>query len=111
MRNLLSKRKTPGLRILFAHSHSHGDHTAADPQFAGKPGVQLVEPTAATVRAHFGFKYWPEGMATVDLGGRMLKILPAPGHQDEGMAVYDTRTGWLLTGDNVLYPGRLLVKD
>jgi hydroxyacylglutathione hydrolase len=62
------------------------------------------------VREYFGFSAWPEGSATVDLGGRMFEVIPAPGHQDEGIAVYDPRTGWLLTGDN-LYPGRLYVKN
>src|SRR5262249_11846895 len=51
-----------------------------------------------------------EGLATIDLGGRVLEIIPAPGHQDEAIVVYDTRTGWLLTGDN-LYPGRLYVQN
>ena len=62
------------------------------------------------MRKYFGFSAWPEGLAIVDLGGRTLEVIPAPGHQDEGIAVYDSRTGWLLTGDN-LYPGRLYVKN
>ena len=98
------------IKILVTHSHSHRDHTAADPQFRGKPGVTLIEPNAKDVREYFGFSAWPEGSATVDLGGRLLEVVPAPGHQDEGIAVYDSRTGWLLTGDN-LYPGRLYVKN
>jgi len=53
---------------------------------------------------------WPEGLAEIDLGGRTLYAIPAPGHQRESIAVYDSRTGWLLTGDTV-YPGRLYVRD
>ena len=98
------------LRILVAHSHSHSDHTAGDSQFRGKPGVTLVEPQADAVRAYFKLTRWPEGSSTIDLGGRPLVVLPAPGHQDESIAVYDARTGWLLTGDTV-YPGLLYVKD
>jgi hydroxyacylglutathione hydrolase len=97
-------------RILVTHSHSHGDHTAGDLQFRGKAGVTVVEPKGEAVRKHFGLADWPNGVATVDLGGRLLSILPAPGHQDESVAVYDSRTGWLLTGDSV-YPGQLYVKD
>lgn len=110
VRNLIAEHKQPGIRILVAHSHSHGDHRAADPQFRGKPGVTLVEPNAEAVRKYFGFSAWPNGLATVDLGSRILEVLPAPGHQDESIAVYDARTGWLLTGDN-LYPGRLYVRN
>ncbi|MGH8545140.1 MAG: MBL fold metallo-hydrolase [Gammaproteobacteria bacterium] len=99
-----------GLHILVTHSHSHSDHTAGDAQFRGKPGVTLIEPDAAAVREYFGFDDWPEGMTTIDLGERKLVVIPAPGHQGESLAVYDFRTGWLLTGD-ILYPGRLYVKD
>jgi hydroxyacylglutathione hydrolase len=98
------------LRMLVTHSHSHGDHTAGDAQFRGKPGVTLVEPTAQAVRAHFGFTDWPEGVAKIDLGARELLVMPAPGHQDESVVVYDPHTRWLLTGDTVL-PGQLYVRD
>lgn len=98
------------LRILVTHSHSHGDHTAGDAQFRGEPGVTLVEPNPAAVREHFGFTNWPAGVAKVDLGARELLVMPAPGHQDESIVVYDPRTQWLLTGDTVL-PGQLYVRD
>lgn len=52
----------------------------------------------------------PKGLATVDLGARELVVVPVPGHQDEGITLYDSKTGWLLTGDN-LCPGRLYVND
>jgi hydroxyacylglutathione hydrolase len=110
VRSLMAQRKPQELKILVTHSHGHADHKAADAQFRGRPGVTLVEANAKAVREHFGLQRWPEGSATVDLGDRVLEIIPAPGHQDEGLAVYDPRTGWLLTGDN-LYPGRLSVKN
>lgn len=110
VRGLVNERNQSEITILVTHSHGHADHTAGDPQFRGKPGVTLIEPNARAVRESFGFSAWPEGSATVDLGGRVLEVIPAPGHQDEGIAVYDSRTGWLLTGDNV-YPGRLYVKN
>jgi hydroxyacylglutathione hydrolase len=98
------------LGILVTHSHSHGDHKAADAQFRGQPGVTLVEPDAQAVRDYFGFRQWPDGEAAVDLGGRSLVVVPIPGHQEESLAVYDKATKWLLTGDT-MYPGRLIVKD
>jgi glyoxylase-like metal-dependent hydrolase (beta-lactamase superfamily II) len=106
------KRANPNqdLTILVTHSHSHGDHTAADAQFLEKPGVTLVAPDSASVREYFGFADWPNGTATVDLGGRELTVLPAPGHHPESVAVYDPQTKWLLTGDS-FYPGRLYIWD
>ncbi|HEY0682449.1 MAG TPA: MBL fold metallo-hydrolase [Steroidobacter sp.] len=110
IRKLIQERGNPQLKMLVTHSHSHGDHIAGDAQFRGKPGVTLVEPNNEAVRKFFGFTKWPQGAATVDLGGRVLTVLPAPGHQTEALAVFDSRTGWLLTGDSVL-PGRLYVWD
>lgn len=110
VQRLMGQRGSPALKILVAHSHSHGDHTAADAQFRGKAGVTLIEPNGEAIRKHFGLKDWPQGVAVVDLGGRTLTVIPAPGHQDEGIAIHDSQTAWLLTGDS-LYPGRLYVKD
>jgi glyoxylase-like metal-dependent hydrolase (beta-lactamase superfamily II) len=114
LQRLIAERGRVGsiehLRVLVTHSHSHGDHTAADPQLRGRPGVTLIEPDAEAIRGYFGFTDWPNGTATIDLGARVLVVLPAPGHQDESIAVFDPLTGWLLTADT-LYPGRLYVKD
>jgi hydroxyacylglutathione hydrolase len=40
----------------------------------------------------------------------MLDVLAIPGHEPASIAIYDRRTGILLTGDS-LYPGRLYVRD
>lgn len=113
VRQLVAKWEQAGgrkMRMLVTHSHSHGDHTAADAQFRNKPGTLLIEPEAHAVSGHFGFTDWPRGRAEIDLGERKLLVIPVPGHQEESVAVYDTRTQWLLTGDTV-YPGVVYVKD
>jgi hydroxyacylglutathione hydrolase len=110
IRKLIQERGDAELKLLVTHSHSHGDHRAGDAQFRGKPGVTLVEPNNEAVRKYFGFTQWPEGTATVDLGGRSLTVLPVAGHQTESLAVFDPQTGWLLSGDTI-YPGRLYVWD
>jgi hydroxyacylglutathione hydrolase len=46
----------------------------------------------------------------VDLGGRIVDVIPIPGHHATHVAYYDRRTGILLTGDH-LYPGRLYIAD
>lgn len=107
VRELMGTRQH--LPLLVAHTHGHADHVAGDAQFRGQPGVTLVEPTARAVRGHFGFDRWPEGAARLDLGGRVITVMPVPGHHDEHIALFDARTGWLLTGDTV-YPGRLYVR-
>ena len=58
----------------------------------------------------FGIAGWPNQTVELDLCGRILDVIPIPGHQDSHVAVYDRRTAILLTGDT-LYPGRLYVWD
>ena len=52
----------------------------------------------------------PAGKSVIDLGGRLVDVLPIPGHEEAHVAFYDRRTGLLLTGDS-LYPGRIYVRD
>lgn len=94
--------------LVVAHSHAHGDHIAGDAAFRGRPDTTLVGLKPADVAAFFGIKTWPGNIATFDLGGRALSIIPTPGHQAAAMMVYDPQLKILLSGDT-LYPGRLYV--
>lgn len=105
---LSERRDRPSLVVV--HSHDHGDHTAGDARMKAMPGVTFVSAALPDVQRFFGIGSWPEGIAPYDLGGRILDIIPIPGHQQASVAFYDRRTGILLTGDT-LYPGRLYVRD
>lgn len=107
---LLPRRGDAALPLLVAHTHSHRDHREGDAQFAGRPGVEIVPPDREGVRRHFGFDRWPEGVARLDLGGRVVHVLPAPGHNENHVVFLDEGTGLLFTGDFLL-PGRLTVDD
>lgn len=96
------------LQILVIHSHSHGDHKAADAQFKGKPNVTVIEPNEEGL-ADFLSSLEASG-GVLDLGDRELNVFPIPGHQSESIAIYDSHTKWLLTGDTV-YPGTVSVLD
>jgi len=98
------------VELVVAHSHGHGDHVAGDSLFAGRAGITVVGRDTASVRRFFGIRNWPEEIVSFDLGGRVLDVLPIPGHQPASVAFYDRRTGVLLTGDT-FYPGRLYVRD
>jgi glyoxylase-like metal-dependent hydrolase (beta-lactamase superfamily II) len=105
----LAKRSQASIELIVAHTHGHGDHAFGDSQFAGQPHTTVVKPTLPAVKAFFGLPSWPNGTATVDLGGRQLVILPLPGHEESHIAAYDSNTQILLTGDS-LYPGKLTVE-
>ncbi|MBV1909051.1 MAG: MBL fold metallo-hydrolase [Kangiellaceae bacterium] len=98
------------LEILVTHSHSHSDHYAGDSQFANKKGITLVEPNSKSVRTFFNFNQWPQGESILELGGRELIVLPIPGHQKDSIAIYDSQTQLVLTGDS-FYPGRLYIRN
>ena len=96
--------------LVVAHSHAHGDHVAADSQFTSRPDTRVVGHSAAEVAAFFGIHEWPTDLARMDLGARELTIIPLPGHEPSSIAIFDSDTDLLLTGDT-FYPGRLYVSD
>lgn len=106
----LEDHPSPDYGLVVAHSHAHGDHIAADGQFADRPFTRVLGHRAEDVAAFFGLDDWPHGMAQFDLGGRVLEVIPSPGHHPSAVTVYDPVTAVLLTGDTV-YPGRLYVED
>jgi hydroxyacylglutathione hydrolase len=110
MRAWLTRNGRASMDLVVAHSHAHGDHVAGDSQFVGRPRITVVGRDTASVRAFFGVARWPSDSGAIDLGGRILDVLPIPGHQPASIAIYDRRTGILLTGDT-FYPGRLYVRD
>ena len=107
---LLPRKDGARLPLVVAHTHSHRDHREGDAQFAGLADVAIVPLDQEGVRRYYGFDRWPDGVARVDLGGRILDVLPAPGHNDNHVVFYHATTGLLFSGD-FLVPGRITVDD
>ncbi len=74
------------------------------------PNVTLVPAAVDALQKAFAIPAWPEQAGSIDLGDRVIDVLPIPGHQPAHVAYYDRKTGILLTGDH-LYPGRLYIAD
>ena len=106
----LAAHRRAHYELVVAHTHGHGDHFAADGQFADRPNTTIVGVPQEDVAGFFGFTDWPAQVVTFDLGGRVLEITGIPGHHAASIAVFDPWTGFLLTGDTVL-PGRLYARD
>lgn len=102
--------KQAAVDLVVSHSHGHGDHVAGDAGFAGKPRVTVITATVEAEKKAFGIANWPDEAGSIDLGDRVIDVLPIPGHEPAHLAYYDRRTGLLLTGDH-LYPGRLYITD
>jgi hydroxyacylglutathione hydrolase len=106
----LSAHSKTSIQLVVAHTHSHGDHIGGDGQFKGLPNTSVVGTSVSAVQSFFGIKTWPTQIVQYDLGGRVLDIIPIPGHEKAHIAVYDRELDLLLTGDT-LYPGRLYISD
>jgi len=106
----LRRKGRESIPLVVVHSHAHGDHTSGDTQFRNQSGVELAPATVEGQSKVFGISRWPEAQGQIDLGDRVIDAIAIPGHDAAAVALYDRRTGVLLSGDN-LYPGRLYVRD
>lgn len=95
--------------LTVAHTHSHWDHRGGDAIFADA-GARVVGPTVDEVREFWNLEAWPEGVALMDLGDRIIEVLPLPGHNDNSIGLFDHRTRALLSGDTLLR-GKINVAD
>ncbi|GHN01485.1 hypothetical protein WSM22_29740 [Cytophagales bacterium WSM2-2] len=96
--------------LVVAHTHSHGDHHAADIQFKNKSNTKVVGLDVADVQSFFNITNWPDQFQEYNLGNRIIDLIPIPGHQRASIAFYDRETEFLFSGDT-FYPGRLYVED
>jgi glyoxylase-like metal-dependent hydrolase (beta-lactamase superfamily II) len=77
---------------------AHDRFTPSRHEFLGMID-KLVPPTLSVTE-------WVKPGATIDLGGRMLRVLHVPGHTHSSVALYDAATHQLFAGD-FIYPTTL----
>jgi glyoxylase-like metal-dependent hydrolase (beta-lactamase superfamily II) len=105
-----ARNHKPPPPLIVGHSHSHDDHIAGDAQFRARANTSVVPLAVDATMKAFDIPRWPDGLGTIDLGGRVIDVFPIPGHDALSVAYYDRQTGILAAGDS-LYPGRLYVHD
>ncbi len=98
------------IELIVSHSHGHGDHIAGNSQFVNQPFTTMTGTSQSAVANFFNVNNWPNQIVEYDLGGRIIDVIPIPGHQAAHIALYDRQTGILFTGDS-LYPGRLYISN
>ena len=106
----LAEHHRASIPLVVAHTHGHGDHHMGDAEFVDRPDTTVVGLKPEEVAAFFKIADWPHDIVRYDLGGRVLDVIPTPGHQPAHIMLYDRRTRLLLSGDT-LYPGRLYLPD
>lgn len=121
--------------IVVINSHTHDDHVGDNWQFADVLGMNTAftranargsradaqdELSAGSVcgslppgfdrRAYatrpWHITRWIHDGDTVDLGGRVLRVIATPGHTPDAIALFDAQNGLLFTGDSY-YPGAI----
>lgn len=110
MAQWLSKYPRDNYDLVVAHTHLHRDHFEADPQFSDRRNTVIVGKTLEATVQFYGFQNWPQDEVSFDLGGRTLKVLATPGHEEAEVSIYDPYTHLLFSGD-LVYPGRLYIRD
>jgi glyoxylase-like metal-dependent hydrolase (beta-lactamase superfamily II) len=98
------------LPLMVVHTHGHLDHRSGDDQFRALRDVEIVPTDLESVKSRLGVADWPNGIGHVDLGDRVIDVIPTPGHYPSHVAYYDRQTGLFFSGDFLL-PGRLLIED
>lgn len=96
--------------LLVVHTHRHIDHRSGDDQLKHLPNAEVVGFDLDSVRRYYNFTDWPNGIAQINLGDRIVDAIPTPGHNATEVSFYDRNAGLLFSGD-FLMPARLLVDD
>ena len=94
--------------LVVAHSHCHGDHHQGDAEFQDRPDTTVVGLYPKDVADFFKISDWPNEIVPYGLGGRVLDVIPTPGHQSAHVMVFDRKTRLLFSGDS-LGPYRLYI--
>ena len=96
--------------LMVVHTHGHLDHRSGDDQIRALPNVEVVPTDLEGVKSRLGIGDWPNEIGQIDLGDRVIDVIPTPGHYRSHVAYYDRQTGLFFSGDFIL-PGRLLIEE
>lgn len=76
-------------------------------QFAGRPETTFVPKPLEVMKRFYGLGgSWPAGAGRIDLGDRVIDVIPTPGTHKDGVSFYDPYCDLLFTGD-FLFPGKI----
>ncbi|MCW1427791.1 MBL fold metallo-hydrolase [Novosphingobium sp. JCM 18896] len=78
-------------------------------QFAGRNDTTIVPKPLEVMKKFYRLASgWPAGVGKIDLGDRVIEVLPTPGTHKDGVSFYDPYCDLLFTGD-FLYPGKIQI--
>jgi glyoxylase-like metal-dependent hydrolase (beta-lactamase superfamily II) len=78
-------------------------------QFAGRADTTIVPKPLEVMKRFYGLgANWPIGTGKIDLGDRVIEVIPTPGTHKDGVSFYDPYCDLLFTGD-FLFPGKIQI--
>jgi glyoxylase-like metal-dependent hydrolase (beta-lactamase superfamily II) len=80
-------------------------------QFAGRPDTTIVPKPLGAMAQFYGLAgKWPAGTGRIDLGNRLIQVIPTPGTHRDGVTFYDPYCDFLFTGD-LVFPGKINISN
>lgn len=80
-------------------------------QFAGRPSTTIIPKPLEVMKRFYGLgQSWPSGTGKIDLGDRVIEVIPTPGTHKDGVSFYDPYCDILFTGD-LLFPGKINISN
>jgi glyoxylase-like metal-dependent hydrolase (beta-lactamase superfamily II) len=80
-------------------------------QFAGRPDTTLAPRPLAEMKRFYRLENaWPSGTGRIDLGDRIIEVIPTPGTHKDGLTFYDPYNDFLHTGD-LIFPGKINIAN
>ena len=103
-------RKTVPLTIALTSGEDIAQNQGLS-QFAGRPDTTFVPTPIEVMKRHYGLAgSWPSGTGAIDLGDRVIGVIPTPGTHKDGVTFYDPYCDILFTGDT-LFPGCINISN
>jgi len=106
----MRRRKKVPLTVVFTSGEDIAQNQGVS-QFAGRPDTTLAPRPLEAMKQFYKLDGpWPSGTARIDLGDRIVEVVPTPGAHKDGVTFYDSYTDLLFTGD-LIFPGKVNISN
>ena len=103
------KKKIP-LTVVFTSGEDIAQNQGIS-QFAGRPGTTVAPRPPDAMKDFYHLRNaWPTGGTSIDLGDRVIEVIPTPGAHKDGVTFYDPYNDFLYTGD-LIFPGKINISN
>lgn len=106
----MRRKKEVPLTVVFTSGEDIAQNQGVK-QFDRRYNTRLAPTTLGGLKQFYRLEdSWPSENARIDLGGRVIELIPTPGGHKDGMTFYDPYTRFLFTGD-LIFPGKIDISN